>query len=282
MLHQNPDPKFPNVILVGVAGIIGVGKSTTLKRLKEKHFLEQQIMQRKKTLRQPVQIVWMLEPSDMWRDLGWLQEFYKDPDANAFWFQFGVFDTHVDALRNAMIDRKGGHTLIVIVERTMYCQRLFWDVQYDLKRAKKQQNEVYVRMWSKWNWFVPEPRLIFFLKTSSLDVAMNRVEKRAREGETPLHKKKSVERKELKLSWTPEEGELSASPPKSGGVTREYQQLLLDKHEKWYTQPIARPPGCGKRGIRCVHLETDQPFHEDDDALMELATSMAAHLVSLL
>lgn len=236
---------------MGVSGIIGVGKSTTLCRLRNTGALKTALQAQ---CDRAVRLVWLLEPSDLWNSLGWLQEFYKDPDANAFWFQFGVFDTHVDAVSDAIASCDTTTTndvVVIVVERTMYCQRLFWEVQYDLKRAKEQEHQVYVRMWNKWRRFIPEPAMIFYLKTSTLEVAMERVEARAREEE-------------------------------QDGVTKAYQQHLLTKHNAWYTQPVAYPPGCSTQGIPCTHLLSDAPFHTDDNALAQLSYDMAAALKPLI
>ena len=226
-----------DVYIFSFCAIPGVGKSTLLKQLQETDAL-------KKYLPKNVQIAYVQEPVDEWREKGWLQQFYEDPSQNAAAFQFLVFDSHVEAIAAALANRPpqaGGlqsqsqkheqdvASLVLLVERSFYCQRLFWQVQVDngCKSANSFYNTAYTRLWSKWRRFIPEPSHLFYLHTTTLDETMRRVEQRDRAEE------------------------------KKSGLTREYQAQLLAKHEAWYTEPVAMPLGSPEEGVPCTHVCVD-------------------------
>lgn len=235
-----------DVYIFSFCAIPGVGKSTLLKQLQETDAL-------KKYLPENVQIAIVQEPVDEWREKGWLQQFYEDPSQNAAAFQFLVFDSHVDAIASAIAaarraaaptteaqekTRANAANLpptavglqVLLVERSFYCQRLFWQVQVDngCKSANSFYNTAYTRLWEKWRKFVPEPSHLFYLHTSTLDETMKRVDQRDRAEE------------------------------KQSGLTREYQAQLLAKHEAWYTEPVARPHGAPEEGVPCTHVCVDR------------------------
>lgn len=234
----------PKIFLVSCVGIPGVGKSTLLDRLSKTGVL-------KNAFSSNIALVHVQEPSALWRERGWLAKFYEDPDMNAAGFQFLVFDSHVDALASAIADAKEQYatasTIIVLCERSAYCQRLFWQLQVEngCTTANSLYNDAYIRLWSKWRRFLPEPNLIVYFYTSHIGETMKRVDARDRS----------------------EEKQQSGG----GGLTLEYQAKLSAKHDVWYTAPIAHPPGAPSEGIPCLHINMDEPFHTDDVHLNDIA-----------
>jgi hypothetical protein len=61
-------------------------------------------------------------------------------------------------------------------------------------------------------------------------------------------------------------------------LTLDYQKALLAKHQEWFTEPKAFPPFAKEGGISCVHVNVDQAFHMDNDALEKLAKEMAERI----
>ena len=239
---------FTQVRLVGFCGIIGVGKSTTLQQLKQHGVLDACLNNR-------VKCEYVQEPAALWKEKGWLQQYYEDQNANALSFQMLVFMSHVDVVRAAIATHREWlqsnhcHTLILLVERTMFDQLLFWQTQGNMHFASassKMANEAYEEAWAKWCWFVPPVSLFVFFETSTLDKTMQRLKQRARSEEA--------------------------------GVAKEYQQMLLDKHKEWYTLPRARPPFARKEGIPCIHVDADRPFHENKNELEQLANRITQAL----
>lgn len=208
------------ITVVGITGTIGVGKSTIINKLKKENGLSTD----------NTKVIFILEPTAEWEELGWLEAFYKDPIDNAFSFQMGVFDTYVDQVNEAISTHKAQNTqhLIIVVERTMYCQKLFWCIQRDLGRTKKMEDQVYVRMWQKWKDLIPPVDLIILLKTTKIETTMDRIKKRNRGGES--------------------------------GISLDYQKRLIKKHLEWYTKNKTVD------GVKCTHLNVDS---EDTNALAD-------------
>jgi hypothetical protein len=62
------------------------------------------------------------------------------------------------------------------------------------------------------------------------------------------------------------------------GLTLEYQTKLLERHLAWFTEPSAAPPHSPVEGVPCMHVLADEPYHENDGTLHELAARMAAFI----
>jgi len=135
----------------------------------------------------------LFEPVDMWEADKVLENYYKDPERNAFCFQLRVFNDYVE---NVLDNSQAGDN--VIVERSMYCQPLFWALQ----EKTPQEDIVYKAMWSKWVNLIPAPTHYVFLNPASTDTLMERVKERARKGEE--------------------------------GLKKSYEQNLIDEHRAFY------------------------------------------------
>ncbi len=251
---------FPGVTLVSLSGIPGVGKSRARKRLAKTKFLEEALDIDPSEL----EVVFVAEPVKLWKEKGYLQEFYKNPSLYALPFQLIVFDTHVEAVEKAIASKTKPHMLIV-VERCMFDQLLFWKQQVDLKQetAGPMFDAAYTRIWSRWNKFVPPVSVIFFFHTSDIQMTMKRMQARARAEETGLG-----------ASIDPSTGDVQ----EVNGLTLGYQATLLLKHYTWFTEPYA---SCGDGTIPCVRINVDAPYHVDDDALRALAQKLATHIIIL-
>lgn len=206
-----------DVLIFGLSGVIGVGKTTTLNGLRET--LRNELTSRMPST-QEYELCFVLEPSDLWREMGWLEKFYADPRGNALSFQLLVFDSHVDAIRSAI---EGKTKAICLVERTMLDQLLFWKVQVERNTDQGMADDAYVRMWTKWSLLIPPISKIFFCQTSSIQDTMQRVRHRDRKEES---------------------------------VSLEYQEHLLRKHKEWFTAGKTSVPNIETQ-VDCVHIYLD-------------------------
>lgn len=237
-----------NPIIIAVTGIIGAGKSTIIERLRTSDVLGN-LLKRYYGGWAP-KIICVREKSKEWEESGDLDRFYSDPEGCAYWFQTKVFDSYVDSIDEVMKEKPD----IIIIERSMYCQRIFWEIQVVLGRSKEHEDRAYrgddlkgnQGIWSKWKKLIPKPDLILYAKTETLDTTMDRVHSRGRDAETTIKGEKEEDEEET-------------------GVTEAYQQMLLDAHDKIYTKYRCNP--FGEESIDCVHVSTDNAFHTNDKIL---------------
>jgi deoxyadenosine/deoxycytidine kinase len=263
--------KERKIFVVGCCGIPGVGKSSALKRF-EKTGVIQELLDAQWENNQTKELVahqfsptvrFVREPTKEWRSKGWLAAYYADQDQEAACFQLNVFDSHVRAVEAAIASAPADRDLVLIQERTMYDQQLFWRQQIALgfRTATPHYDQAYQAMWSRWRHFVPEPNVLLLFQTSDIQMTMRRVQARARVEEM------GASFSESDLTRIPEESEIT----NVGGLTTAYQERLLDLHQQWFSTPTARPPGAPKDGVPCVHINVDAPFHVDDAHLRVLA-----------
>jgi deoxyadenosine/deoxycytidine kinase len=266
------------IILIGFSAIIGCGKTSLLKRLEKLRILSTRLPN--------AHISFVREPEDLWvetladgRRVNWLEEFYADRDMNAQPFQTIVFDTHIqvveEAIEKAKREAKEGQDIVILIERTMYDQLLFWKLQVDSNLATTTPifDSAYMRIWNRWNRFIPHVSLIFFLKTGSLDGTMARLRRRER-----LAASLSGDKSVFHISVDGDAHDAT----EANGVPRDYQQLLLDKHLEWYTEPVARPLHAPPQGVPCVHINIDAPYHENDASLDQLGAEIAQHIAGII
>jgi deoxyadenosine/deoxycytidine kinase len=270
------------IFVVGCCGIPGVGKSSALKRF-EKTGVIQELLdaqwgnhQTKELVAQQKgpKVLFVREPTKEWRSKGWLAAYYADQDQEAACFQLNVFDSHVRAVEAAIASAPADRDLVLIQERTMYDQQLFWQQQIALgfRTATPHYDQAYQAMWSRWRHFVPEPNVLLLFQTSDIQMTMRRVKARARAEEMGASFSESENPSSLNSSvngLTP--NGCSDVITNVGGLTTAYQERLLDLHQQWFSTPAAHPPGAPKDGVPCVHINVDAPFHVDNAHLRVLA-----------
>jgi len=188
----------PEIVLVSISAVIGVGKSTLVERLEQTRILENHFP------KDQFDIVFVQEPVALWEEKGWLQAYYKDQNKHALTFQLAVMDSHVKAVATALQPhRHTGKKVICFVERCSWDQLLFWKLQVDSKFASADAfgDETYMNNWQNLAYLIPDVKLIFFAKTSTFDVTQERLRIR-QPGEEELYK---------------------------------YNERLYQKHLDWYT-----------------------------------------------
>ena len=189
--------------LFTISGIIGVGKTTFLRRMEEGDRLA-------RALGRPVVVVY--EQTDEWTRNGWLREYYANPGANALAFQVLVSMSHADAMRKARATAPAG--AVILVERGVADKTLFWAAQRDKTFL---QDVAHAHVSKLVFGDDPVPDGIIHLKTSTLNGSMERVGHRSERGNAPCIPR-------------------SDTPPidQADGVSAEYQQRLLDLHDQWF------------------------------------------------
>ena len=207
------------VSLFVVSGIIGVGKSFFMDAMAKDSLLE------RKTGKT---ILFVKEPVEEWVKNGWLGSFMKDPQNTALAFQTLVFFSHTVNIE-AVLEYAPSDTVIVM-ERCLYDQYIFWSAQAD--RTTILEREAYHTMWKWRHEKLPPIKGIIHLKTSTLDVANERIKQRNRQ--------------------------LNGSTSESSVVDTAYQQVLQTKHDAWFTSPVTSiPEELTARQFPCLSVQTD-------------------------
>lgn len=236
-----------NFFVVGITGIIGSGKSTLINFLKEKNRLYEEI--RKRYPQDDVEVEFILEPVEDWINKGWLQKFYENPKKRGFAFQMGVFDSYVDSIKKVMEKYNNlNKTVVIVVERTMYCQMLFWQSQEFFQAIDIMEDEIYNQMWLKWKDMIPDVDLVVNLNVD-IKESLNRITIRNRNSE-----KKGVE-----------EG---------------YLECLDFLHHEFYKNGLAQPPNSPKVGITCLNIDNNP--ENTSLNLEKISSQIASSLVPIM
>lgn len=189
-----------------VDGLIGAGKTSLLNSLENlKSF--------------GIRACFIKEPSDIWEKTGSLAQFYSDPKRFGIEFQVMVTATRIKSCTEAVSDSQKYD--LYILERSLLTDRaIFMEIQ------RPQNSPTSMAMYEMW-WQIGLESLPFDLSAAeyiylkpSMDVVMDRVRERARQGEIKTEHKESKENKKLG----------------TGGVSQEYQELLEQAHDAFFLQ----------------------------------------------
>jgi deoxyadenosine/deoxycytidine kinase len=170
------------IIYVYVEGIIGVGKSTFLNKLKEKkYFTLGTDLYRTIVETEPI-AEWCVGPHNL------LDLFYKDPQQYAFLFQVHAFRSRVKQLRT-ILARPFKENVIVFMERGLDSDLLFGKLQKQLRHMSDVQYHAYY-----WQYLEAEQELQELMGAAAMkyhiylhapvELCMARVHQRNREEET--------------------------------------------------------------------------------------------------
>lgn len=251
------------VVVVCFEGLIGAGKTYTMRCLQEHNLIQAG----------DYHVVYVYEPVALWEKMGVLQEFYANREDNAFPFQEICYHTHIRATLEALSKvPQDGKPILVLSERGVYTQLLFWTKQYEekkLRSAQKMHNTAYMMIFDMFRCFIPEPSGFIYLVTD-VDLAMERLNNR--------------ERDKLKCSMPQlaEDAVAAESKFKDDAEMHAYQEKLYELHQRFFTTPTARPPRC-KKDIPCMHLQTgEEPLHMSDGSLQRVAKQVMQFISPLL
>ena len=172
---------------IAVDGILSAGKSSTLGELVKK-FTEMGFT-----------CGIIDEPVDGWVKSGLLSTFYSDVSRYGYLFQTKVFHDRIRECQKGF-EKYNGNTHFVFVERTIYTDTIFMEQLYKSGKIQQIEWDCYQEWCSVWEGFMPFNIDLDIYLRPSLNVAMDRLRKRNREGEN--------------------------------GITEEYQQNLFTAHDE--------------------------------------------------
>ena len=210
---QDPKRKF-----IVVDGVIGAGKTTTIKEIEKRinkintintlmNQEEKEKHQENKTENQEfdieednIKIKAIYEPVDIWKSSGALEYFYKDIPKNAYAFQTFTYITRIASVIDEIYDNPDAH--IYILERSIWTDRyIFMELLKDLITGLEMT--MYNEWCDMWAYILPMRVDKWVLLNTSLDESLKRIMSRNRDGET-------------------------------SGISVEYQTSLYEKHIAFY------------------------------------------------
>lgn len=157
--------------LVTIQGNIGSGKSTIVHKLKDKYGYKSNIC-------------FLQEPVDIWEKITdefgtpILSLYYDNQEKYAFSFQMMAYISRLQLLKKAVED---GYD-IIISERSLETDKhIFAKMLYNENKIKHVEYQIYLKWFDEFHKMFPKEHIVY-IKTTP-EIAYNRVNKRAREGE---------------------------------------------------------------------------------------------------
>jgi deoxyadenosine/deoxycytidine kinase len=229
-----------SLLVVTVDGGIGAGKSVYINMIARK------LSQR------GWRITIIKEPVEKWRESGILDLFYKDPKRWAYHFQTKAFHDRVVENIDAFAAH-GATSDIFILERSPFTDNLFMEVLHDDHLVTELEYRDYQQWWALWYKVMPYAPNMFIYLRPDIDVQMARIEERNRSEE------------------------LSAGG--KGGVTKEYQEKLVAKHDEFFKDDMVK---VGTDSYApCVKLVTNENFRDDLSTQEKFADHFETLITSL-
>ena len=165
-------------VIISVEGNIGSGKSTFVENLKQSYTTDN-------SKSKSVHICFLQEPVDEWNSIidkkgeTILSKFYTDSKKFAFSFQMMAYISRLALLRKALKESYD----IIVTERCVETDKMvFAQMLYDDGKMEDVEYAIYNKWFHEFIDDIPEIYTIY-LKTAP-DIAKQRVDKRARNGET--------------------------------------------------------------------------------------------------
>ena len=222
-------------IVVVVDGIIGSGKTTILREclipiLTKKGW----------------RVTEVREPVEKWKESGRLQQFYKDPSRRGYQFQTRAFH---DRVRESQQKYRQYHTNtdVFLLERSIFTDVLFTKMLLETGMIDQTEYEDYIDLWTMWEEVMPfKPDLFIYLKPD-LDICMQRLRERARDGEE--------------------------------GVNEEYQRRLQEKHDEFLGSDYVSIGEC--HYVPRLLLETNCNFRDDPIVQQEICRRINDELYTI-
>lgn len=218
--------KLPYIVLV-VDGIIGAGKTTLIQDCLVPLLSEWGL-----------RITVVPEPVEKWKSSGRLKQFYEDPARRGYQFQTRAFHDRVK-MSQEVFRKYAAHTDVFLLERSVFTDLLFMESLHESGTIDDSEYEDYMDLWTMWEEVMPfRPDLFVYLKPD-VDVAMDRLRERNRDGEA--------------------------------GVSKEYQIALEQKHDAFLGGKFVVISD--SHYIPCFHLSTNSDFRDDDSVKKEIAST---------
>lgn len=161
--------------IVSIEGNIGGGKSTLLKKMREKYSNNQLI-------------VFVDEPVDEWENITdkngttMLELFYKDPTKHAFAFQMMAFISRLSKLKEAV---EKNPNAIIITERSLHTDKMvFAEMLRDSNDISREHHQIYLKWFEMFAKDYPVSKIIYV--NTPPKICYERISLRSRNGESNI------------------------------------------------------------------------------------------------
>lgn len=212
-MNTNTNKQEPIIIVID--GIIGAGKSTLISVLY------------KLLLEMGYKVTIVREPVEKWVQSGILQQFYDDKKRWAYTFQTVAFMDRI--LANKKAYEENPDTDIFIMERSWFTDPVFMDMLHDEGYVTEKEMALYKEWCNFWNLVIPFSPDYFLYLRPELDICMDRVCERNRDGES--------------------------------AVDKQYQQALLNKHDELFGNGFIQV--LPNKRAKVIPLYTNSNFRDD-------------------
>ena len=222
-------------IVVVVDGIIGSGKSTLIEECLVPTFSEW-----------GYRVTVVKEPVEKWKNNGSLKQFYNDPSRRGYQFQTRVFHDRVKECQE-MHRKHGDSTDIFLLERSVFTDILFMNLLHESQTIDESEYRDYKDLWTMWEKVMPfRPDLFIYLRPD-IEVVMERLHKRNREGEET--------------------------------VSTDYQRSLQIQHDNFLGGDYVYNESL--RNIPCHHLRINCDFRKDKDIKLKISEEIRDKIRSI-
>lgn len=164
-------------VILSIEGNIGSGKSTFVQNLKDNIAPECENGS-------PLRVCFLQEPVDEWNQIRdstgktILECYYEDQQAYAFTFQMMAYITRLNRIKEAL----AGNYDVIIMERSLQTDRLvFAQMLKDEAKISEIEFAVYTKWFDSFQAEIPRCHTVYLRTTP--EIALERVQRRAREGE---------------------------------------------------------------------------------------------------
>ena len=161
------------MLFLSIEGNIGSGKSTIIKKLKEQFGSEKRIQ-------------FLEEPVDAWmhikdkNGLNMLEKYYADTKNYAFAFQMMAYISRISQIKKIL---ETTNSDIIVSERSVHTDKnVFAKMLFDSELLEDVEYQIYLNWFNEFIKDIPQS-IVFYIQTDP-SIAYERVQKRARPGET--------------------------------------------------------------------------------------------------
>lgn len=201
-----------------------------------------------------LRVVVVPEPVNGWEKVGLLEKYYGDISRWGYTFQTEAFRSRIMTIRKIYEENRDMD--VMLMERSPWDDQIFMEMLHEDQKITPMEWVLYQSWCEMWDLLLPVYPSVFVHLDPTVDECQNRVQRRGRGGEDK--------------------------------ITKEYQQSLKEKHDRFFTSGSLNASGVVSRVdtgsgevvesmimlknmmIPCYHLQTKDNFRDTEDAKIKV------------